>query len=389
MRTVKTEMGEDAVILHTRTKKRPALLGLSERTEVEVLAAVDLEAPAQRRASLPQAQTAKRQASPSKTSVEPAPVAAVASAPEKLEKRIDSLHLKVDAVWREVRERASRAASLEETAFVELLEANGVVPEVAKEVLAEAKGHLPAEWSEEDLERTLTAAVEERLRTSWEMEQRGPARVLCFVGPTGSGKTTTIAKLAGDFALIKRKKVALVTADTYRIAAVDQLRVYADILDVPLTVVNSPAEMGAALRAHRHADVILVDTAGRSHRNEGALGELKLILEAAKALEVHLVLPVTAEQRWVCEVLERYCSIGPHRLLFTKLDEACCFGSILNATATARLPISYVTNGQNVPEDFATPTSADLARLVLGAPGNGEGRPNLEQHAPVLNSPHR
>ncbi len=193
----------------------------------------------------------------------------------------------------------------------------------------------------------------------------GSRRVVALVGPTGVGKTTTLAKIAALAALFGKKKVAFVTADTYRIAAVEQLRTYAEIIGVPCEVVYTPAEMRQALASHDGRDLVLIDTAGRSPRSSMHMAELRAFLEAAQVDETHLVLSMTTRPRDLLEIVERFSPCGVNRLIFSKLDETSRLGAILGVTSAVKVPISYVTYGQNVPEDIEVADAAQLARWIL------------------------
>lgn len=196
--------------------------------------------------------------------------------------------------------------------------------------------------------------------------QPGKCRTVALVGPTGVGKTTTIAKLAAHYALCKGVKTALVTVDTYRIAAVEQLRTYAEIIDLPMKVVTTPEEMQDARASFADHDLILIDTAGRSPRDEDRIQELVYLLQAADVDETHLVLSLVSSLRTLEHAIERFAPTRMSALILSKLDEARETGTILNLTRKHSLPISYLTVGQDVPDDFETAESSRLAKLILG-----------------------
>ena len=197
-------------------------------------------------------------------------------------------------------------------------------------------------------------------------------RIIFFIGPTGVGKTTTIAKLASDFKLNKGKSVAMVTADTYRIAAVEQLNTYAGILDVPVSVAYSPSEICGCLNEFSGYDVIFVDTAGRSHKNEEQKDELIELINNVKNggydadIETFLVLSVTTKYKDLINIADTYKEIEDYRLLFTKLDETVTLGNIINLKCYTGAPLSYTTSGQNVPDDIETIDVQKLAKNLLG-----------------------
>jgi flagellar biosynthesis protein FlhF len=193
----------------------------------------------------------------------------------------------------------------------------------------------------------------------------GAGRVVALVGPTGVGKTTTIAKLAANFRLREGRRVGLITVDTYRIAAVEQLRTYADIIDLPMEVVSTPREMREAVQRMRTFDLVLMDTAGRSPRDEVKIQELRAMLAEATPDEVHLVLSAASGARALAAAAENFAPAGVTSLLITKIDEATGLGNLLSLARASKLPFSYLTDGQNVPDDIAVADAKRLAQLIL------------------------
>lgn len=191
------------------------------------------------------------------------------------------------------------------------------------------------------------------------------ARVVAFIGTTGVGKTTTLAKVAAHFVLEQNLKGALITADTYRISAVEQLKKYAEILGLPVEVVYSSADLRKAITRHRGKDFILVDTAGRSQYNEFQMDELKELLTAYPRMEKHLVVSATTKEQDAAEIMERFSACGPDRIIFTKTDETRTVGMVLNLLAGRELPLSFLSNGQSVPDDIIPATAQRLAELLL------------------------
>lgn len=198
--------------------------------------------------------------------------------------------------------------------------------------------------------------------------QKGP-KVIFFIGPTGVGKTTTIAKIASRFSVDKKKKIALLTADTYRIAAAEQLRTYANILEVPFRVVYTVEEVEQALQDFRSYDYIMVDTAGHSPHNESQKEDMKLFVHSVddKAeKEVFLVLSATTKYRDLINITDSYSEITDYKLIFTKLDETMTLGNLLNIKLHTGASLSYVTCGQNVPDDIEKFNPQSTVKLLLG-----------------------
>ncbi|QDU78387.1 Flagellar biosynthesis protein FlhF [Polystyrenella longa] len=195
---------------------------------------------------------------------------------------------------------------------------------------------------------------------------RGRRKVVALVGATGVGKTTTIAKLAANFKLRQGLKIGLVTVDTYRIAAVEQLRTYAEIMDLPVKVVTDAKEMRQALDELQGLDLVLIDTGGRSPKDEPKIQELKALLHEARADEVHLVLNLTASLRSLESMANEFATAGTTSMILTKLDETEGLGPMLNLARKVSLPVSYLTTGQAVPEDIEPATEVRMRRLLLG-----------------------
>ncbi|MBW5444557.1 flagellar biosynthesis protein FlhF [Cohnella sp. CFH 77786] len=199
----------------------------------------------------------------------------------------------------------------------------------------------------------------------------GPGtRIVRFVGPTGVGKTTTIAKLAADQSFAHRRSVGFITADTYRISAVDQLRTYADILNVPLEVVFSPGELTRSYKKLEDRDLILMDTAGRNYRNELFVSEVNSLLAPGEKAETFLVLSLTHKYADMRAIVSQFAKYGVRRLLLTKADETDTYGSIVNLVREYSFPISYITCGQTVPDDIRAFDPEEWVRKLLGEPAH-------------------
>jgi flagellar biosynthesis protein FlhF len=191
--------------------------------------------------------------------------------------------------------------------------------------------------------------------------------VVALIGPTGVGKTTTIAKLAANLQLKEKRRVGLITIDTYRIAAIDQLKKYADIIRANLRVVGSPDDLRNAVASMNDCDYVLIDTAGRSPNDAMKLSELRNFLSSAQPDEVHLVLSMTCSQEAVELAIDRFNNVRADRMIFTKLDEAPHVGMMLNIVRKVNKPVSYLTTGQDVPEDIEDGRGKRLAQLILGS----------------------
>jgi len=244
--------------------------------------------------------------------------------------------------------------------------------DLADTIIDEVRGELGTEGCED--EQRVKTAVRERLSAYIPcaatpvapQSPDGRPLTVALIGPTGVGKTTTLAKLAASFKLRHGRSVGLITADSYRIAAVDQLRTYANIIGLPLEVALTPADMRQAVHALSDCDVILIDTAGRSQRDHDRLNELRAFLDAAAPHEVHLVLSSTASEKVLLQESEAFASVGADKVVLTKLDEAVSFGMLINVIRRVGKELSFFTTGQEVPDHIELGRSDRLAELILG-----------------------
>lgn len=238
---------------------------------------------------------------------------------------------------------------------------------LAADIIQSVYTHAPHEQmtNAHYLEKQLLAAIAGIIPTpAHEKPRRKKTRVVALVGPTGVGKTTTIAKLAAINKLLSGLDVGLISADTYRIGAIEQLRTFAGIADIPMEVVYKPAEMGAALRKFRTKDIVFVDTVGRSQRSKKELSDLAKFVSAAEPDETHLVLNASTNVKTCEEIIDQFKVVKPNRLIFSKLDEAATYGPMLSIIHRHHLPLSYVTTGQAVPDDIRRVEASQLAAMV-------------------------
>ncbi|WHX51107.1 flagellar biosynthesis protein FlhF [Paenibacillus woosongensis] len=221
--------------------------------------------------------------------------------------------------------------------------------------------------SDEELVAIIRASAQTFLKDRIGEGIQDGTKVVYIVGPTGVGKTTTIAKLAADQIFRLRKKVGFITADTYRISAIEQLRTYASILNVPLEVVQSPGDVQRAMQRLEHCDLILMDTAGRNYLNELYVAELHSLLSPSEHSETYLVLSLTSKSRDMMKITEHFSKYGIQKVIFTKLDETQSVGPIYNLLHEYPMQVSYVTNGQNVPDDLLSANNDLFTNMLLGA----------------------
>jgi flagellar biosynthesis protein FlhF len=402
---VKRDLGRDAVILHTRTFRRGGLLAFWRRHMWEVTASPNLnvphrlgagksrddpagqyeaaaDSPAAEQHTRAKAALAVPADADADTDERENPAAAT-DVPGQLATQVHDIRQMVEQLL----QRHGAAADawpevpVEVRQFQKQFAGQDVDPACSEKMLKQLCMGLTGQQlaDRQTLRSELHKLVAGRIRTGKASPARprgtGRAQVISLIGPTGVGKTTTIAKLAANYKLREGKTVGLITIDTYRIAAVDQLRTYADIIEVPLRAVLTAGELHQAVEAMRELDVVLIDTAGRSQNNRLRLSQLKSFIAAAEPDEVHLVVSATANRACTATVLERFVPLGANRIIVTKLDEAGSFGVFLNVSEAGGGPISYITTGQDVPEDIAWADADSLAECILtgrfGEAGHG------------------
>lgn len=385
LQLVRRALGPDATLLQAR-EVRSGLFGwLPGARQVEVLASADVQAPCRLPASLAGGEVRDGSAATASGAARngdvPAPASWECDYGARFRAAVRADQGEPRSLVEELSHGSSRAQlrHLSEAAFglfTDLLDAE--LPEdLARELIERACQAADPRDADDSL--MLRARVARLLED--EIRVRGPlvalpdrTRVVALVGPTGVGKTTTIAKLAAQYRLRQRKRVGLVTVDTYRMAAVDQLRAYADIIELPMEVAATPHDMRAAVSRLSGQELILVDTAGRNPRDDVKIQELKSLLAECRADEVHLVLSSVSGGVCLERTAEQFAPVGVTALLITKLDEAGGLGGLLPLLRGSRLPLSYLTHGQNVPDDIEAADGKKLARIIVGMESRDPGR---------------
>lgn len=359
---IKAAFGNDALILNTRRVKRDGIQGLLGRTMIEIDACDAREA---RRAR----QIARELAGGPSPAVHapPPPRPAPVNDSQIIRRELLAMRQMLEGLSERVDGGAANLGSELQDAYRMLLE-NQVAKEIAAAVVRSLNERLSRDQARdpEAIRLHLRKALEERIPTSGPIAVAGDLpRRLMFVGPTGVGKTTTIAKIAAQMRLRGNATVGFITTDVYRMAAVEQLRHYAEILQFPLKVADTPAELARAVKAFSDRDLTLIDTAGRSQNDELKINELRSFVEAAQAHEVHLVMSLTSDAKALCRVIEKFMPLSVTQIVLTKLDEVETFGLILNVMALVDKKLSYVTFGQEAHKDIEPGSPGRLARLIL------------------------
>ena len=369
----KKEMGGSIVIMNVRDLKKKGFFSFFCRSQVEVTVALEEEGEkyspvkkeenreaVQVRRPLPNGQGEKKENS------------------AVLEEKLDNLHALLEQqIQKPEEEKPEEEPEAPPSEFERLMKLlynklldNEVDEKYANQIIDEmeksAKPNMPFEY-------VLTNVYQKMVLKFGMSEGIVPAengtKVVFFIGPTGVGKTTTIAKLASHYIVDEKKKVAMITSDTYRIAAAEQLRIYASILEVPFRVVYSPEEIVQCLRVFAGFDYIFVDTSGHSYQNEEQKQNMEQIVHAVDGeaeTEVYLVLSATTKYKDLLRIVETYSEITNYKLIFTKLDETNALGNLMNVKLYTDKMISYITCGQNVPDDFREFNPQDAVRQLLG-----------------------
>lgn len=371
---VKMDLGSEALILNTRKVRKKGLLGLFSKPMTEVLAAVD---------------EYSRKTALAEPAISNYPsLSDPAAGSDEKEEKITILENKISGIEETLRKlcekvlnegRPAAAAAVADESknlksgvsevFYNNLVKNEVDPEIARKVVNAATARLPASAGASEMAAQLSGIIAGLLgkpETIKESNDGKPVTVI-FVGPTGVGKTTTLAKIAANYLLNRKKSVGLITADTYRIAAVEQLKTYAEILGIPVSVVYTPVEMKEAVELYSDKDLILIDTAGRSQKNKAQFEELKALVAASGADEVYLVLSATTSLKNCREILKSYSFLNDYKLLFTKTDETPVLGIILNIRYMTGKSLSYITTGQSVPDDIETANVDKITKNLIGS----------------------
>lgn len=399
MALVKSEMGSDAVILHTRTVQKRRWMGLRKNEIVEITAGSGLNVqsrPVRRAAGgaaaagtqanklrgardggaivahggagvRPAGQAQQQSNQPGKDLLD-TPAAGRAMMMSISTEVRELRGVLEDLVKRTKREAAPQVPEDLFEHYTHLIQ-NQVAEELATDLVRQLQLYRPEQLQQGGFVREkLTEQVERMLPTCCPIQRKKEtgAHIVALIGPTGVGKTTTLAKIAANLKIREGRRVGLITIDTYRIAAIDQLRRYAELIQSPLKVVNSPEDLRDAVDAMSNCEFILIDTAGRSPTDTMKLNELKGFLDAVNPDEVHLVLSSTASQVCIERAIDRFGQVRVDKIIFTKLDEAVHVGVVLNVVRKVNKALSYVTTGQNVPDDIEVGKGSRLAQMLLG-----------------------
>lgn len=412
LQRIRVELGKDAVILNTKEIKSGGFLGFFSKKRIEVIAATDntfsapkpapthtpsqipLHTPSQNIESIASLTAVKTQQADAQTSspirmhaqqiyaeqqtelkpeVERAQVVIASRIKENDDILIDEVR-QVKQLFLQFSAKESIMRSPEPFQVIQrrLLEQE-IEPNIVDSLITKALAEQPTpgyQWSEEEAAKAIRRGLYEILHNDAQKALSKEIQIAHFVGPTGVGKTTTIAKLAAEQVLKYNRKVGFITSDTYRIAAIEQLKTYATILNIPLEVVFSPQELAKTFKLFADREIIFMDTAGRNFRNEMYVSELNALLKENGNSETYLVLSLTSKYRDMKAITENFSKFKIDKILFTKMDETDSYGSIVNIAHDFSLNCSYVTNGQNVPDDINEINENQIVDLIMGGIGH-------------------
>ncbi|MBM7613677.1 flagellar biosynthesis protein FlhF [Alkaliphilus hydrothermalis] len=390
MMKVRAELGPDAVILHQRRVKQKGLFGYFKKPVIEIVAALEdtrtktlqpviksVANPAVKattasasedalKAIMEKAQERKQQefkplamesqVKPASRNNDPGLIREIA----EIKSMLSTVVKKVNA--KNLPNSIKECQNKEVERLYNLLKEQEIEEEILDKIIEELDNHLNPETTKGEIEDQFKKVINRCVTDSCDELK---SKVLFFVGPTGVGKTTTIAKLAAQYALNEGKKVGFISADTYRIAAVEQLKVYSEILNIPIEVIYGANEIHRAIDKLNHKDIVMVDTAGRSHKNKQQIMELQALLDQVDEKEIFLVVSCTAKNNDIREILDTYQFINHYKIILTKIDEATTYGTIINTALRTQKPISYLTTGQSVPDDIEVMNADKVVSLLM------------------------
>lgn len=372
----KEELGKDAIVMNIKTISPKGFYKLFRKPLVEITAAVDDNIIYK---------TEKPKVSPK---IQPIAVSKPIMSdiiyededkkgePSAIEQKLNNLQSLLEKQMNEKmtseKQEIKQAEPNKNIACIQLiynqLVANEVDERYANQIISEIENTLKKDASMDNILASIYQKIILKLGQTKviELSEKRP-KFIFFIGPTGVGKTTTIAKVASSFKVNEKAKIAFLTADTYRIAAVEQLRIYANILGIPLKVVYSKDELVQAKEEFYDYDIVFVDTAGRSHRNKEQRDDIEVLINAIgeEDREIYLVLSATTKYRDLVKITEAYAEITNYNLIFTKLDETSCIGNLYNIKMLTNAPLSYATFGQNVPDDIGRIDAQSIAKQLL------------------------
>ncbi|AJG39875.1 flagellar biosynthesis regulator FlhF [Thermotoga sp. RQ7] len=361
MMMIKRELGDNAVILSSRRIKKGGFFGIGGKTYFEITAAVE------------EKEEEKKVENASTYRLQEILIKNRRSLDDNIKDEFDEIKRTISEIKQILVKEKSQTLPEGLSKISYGMEKQEIIPEIRYKIVEFLKmkyGDLDP--GSKEAFKILSEQFSNIIRTK--VPDFENVKVL-FVGTTGVGKTTTLAKLAARFKIEEKKRVAILTLDTYRIAAAEQLKTYAEIMDIPMKIAYTPKEAEYEMMALKDYDVLLIDTAGRSHQNDLQMSEVKALAEAVKPNITFLVVAMNYKLDDMKKILEKFSVVRPTHLILTKMDETSVYGTFVNISEITDIPIAFVTNGQRVPDDIFEANSVELARIVtsevLSCAGSG------------------
>ncbi len=371
MKQIRSELGNDAVILNSKIAHTGGIFGLFKKRTIEVIAAVDPKPKYQQTPMVKQKQ------------MNPPKIEQNNETRKQVLQNIGSAEQKPSGeIVKELNELKTLLKSLPAGSFNaapsypvplqlvdKLLKEQEIDPSIQESILSSLLEKWYVEGTNASIEQVYSWLGKEMIKRISTIPFGGISffkKYINVVGPTGVGKTTTLAKIAAECVITHKKKVAFITTDTYRIAAIDQLKTYAKILNVPLEVCYTIDDFKKAVQTFNDFDLVLIDTAGRNFRNKQYVEDLKQVIDFDHDIETYLVLSLTSKQRDMEDIFTQFSSIEIDKFIFTKADETSTYGAMYNMINKYNKGVAYMTNGQNVPDDMIAVSPNNIAKSIIG-----------------------
>ena len=341
---LKEDLGPEAVILNTRTVKQKGFLGFLKKPSVEIIAASDRN---YKKSTIIEKKESINHANNINNEL------------KRLGNLVESMATQVN--------NGGQVFNTKLEKYRKVLVNNGVNYNIATNILKRIDEQININGkSEDEIKKIIGFNLKESLGNIEPIDIESFPKTIFFIGPTGVGKTTTLAKIAANFVIDGSYDIGLITADTYRIAAVEQLKIYSEILDLPVKVIYNSEEIYKAMAEFKAKDIILVDTAGRSHKDNFQMKEIGKLLDSVNNKEIYLVLSAVTDFVTLKSILNKYDFVEDYKIIFTKLDEVNGYGNILNTKFCIDKPLSYFTTGQDVPDDIEIADVDKVVKYLIG-----------------------
>jgi len=341
MLKLKMELGPDAVILSTKTIRPKGLFGHFKKPLVEITAAFEDKDLIQRNPS------------------------------NNYENKLKDINQELVELKNMMMnfandKNANSELSSNLKVYHNIMVKNGINPDISSSILKSIEEQINLEGKDiKTIKNIIRFSLSENLGNPQPININKKQNIIFFIGPTGVGKTTTLAKIAANFVLDNKYDIGLITSDTYRIAAVEQLKIYSEILQLPLEIVYNKDDMIKSLENFKDKDIILIDTAGRNHNDINQIEELKDIINTVEIKEIFLLINATVDNKVLNSVVDKYSFLEDYKLIVTKIDEAENYGNLLNIKHITNKELSYYTTGQNVPDDIQVVSVDDIVDKLI------------------------